>query len=185
MVWWVSPACLALLLALASQVQPPARELPSKPAPGTASISGIVLTDDADAHPLRRVRVFLNSSDDEVARTTISDDVGRFSFEGLRAGRYTVGGTKEGYVTSNYGARRPGGPGAPFTLADRQALADLTLTLPRGAVITGVIMSKLVLLACVAAVALVATTFAVGWLVSTTVNVALPPGSVASPGSMT
>ena len=140
MTWWMSPVCLVLLLALAKPAQPPARELTRKPVPGTASISGIVLTDDTDAHPLRRVRVFLNSSDDEVARTTISDDVGRFRFEGLRAGRYTVGGTKEGYVTSNYGARRPGGPGASFTLADRQALADLTLTLPRGAVITGVLL---------------------------------------------
>jgi carboxypeptidase family protein len=139
MTWWVSPVCLVLLLAQASP-QPPARELPRKPAPGTASISGIVLTDDTDARPLRRVRVFLNSSDDEVARTTISDDAGRFAFDGLRAGRYTVGGTKEGYVTVNYGARRPGGPGAPVALADGQAFADLTLTLPRGAVITGVLL---------------------------------------------
>ena len=89
--------------------RPPGR-LPRTPAPGTASISGIVLTDDTEARPLRRVRVFLNSPDDEVARTTISDDAGRFAFDGLRAGRYTVGGTKEGYVTVNYGARRPGGP---------------------------------------------------------------------------
>jgi uncharacterized protein (DUF2141 family) len=140
MTWGVSPVCVVLLLAQASPAQPPARELPRKPAPGTASISGIVLTDDTDPRPLRRVRVYLNSSDDEVARTTISDDAGRFAFDGLRAGRYTVGGTKEGYVTVNYGARRPGGPGAPVTPADGQALADLTLTLPRGAVITGVLL---------------------------------------------
>ena len=137
---WVSPVCLVLLLAAASPVQPPARSLPRTPVPGTASISGIVLTDDTDARPLRRVRVFLNSPDDEVARTTISDDAGRFVFDGLRAGRYTVGGTKEGYVTVNYGARRSGRAGAPITLADGQALADLILTLPRGAVITGVLL---------------------------------------------
>jgi carboxypeptidase family protein len=140
MTWWVSPVCLVLLLAPATPAQPPARDLTRTPAPGTASISGIVLTDDTDARPLRRVRVFLNSPDDEVARTTISDDAGRFVFDGLRAARYTVGGTKEGYVTVNYGASRPGRAGAPLTLADGQALADLTLTLPRGAVITGVLL---------------------------------------------
>jgi hypothetical protein len=138
--WWVSPVCLVLLLASASPAQTPARDLTRKPVPGTASISGIVLTDDTDARPLRRVRVFLNSPDDEVARTTISDDAGRFAFEGLRAGRYTVGGTKEGYVTVNYGATRPGRVGAPVTLTEGQALADLILTLPRGAVITGVLL---------------------------------------------
>jgi hypothetical protein len=137
---WVSPLCIVLLLAPASQAQGPARDLTRKPVAGTASISGIVLTDDSDARPLRRVRVFLNSPDEEVARTTISDDAGRFAFEGLRAGRYTVGGTKEGYVTVNYGARRPGRVGAPVTLTEGQALADLILTLPRGAVITGVLL---------------------------------------------
>jgi uncharacterized protein (DUF2141 family) len=133
---------LAIWLAVPlSLAQAPARDLPvNRTVPGTASIAGIVLADDTDARPLRRVRVFLNSSDDEVARTTISDDAGRFVFDGLRAGRYTLGATKEGYVTVNYGARRTEGAGAAVALAEGQAFADMTLRLPRGAVITGVLL---------------------------------------------
>lgn len=118
-----------------SQQQP--RDLPRTAAGGTASLSGTVLTDDNESRPLRRVRVFLDSPDSDVARTTIADDSGAFVFAELPAGRYTVGGTKEGYVTVSYGARRPGSPGAPIILRDKQTIADLTLKLPRGAVITG------------------------------------------------
>ena len=84
--------CFAILLtpsAFAIAQQPP-REVARKPGVGTASISGIVVTDDADARPLRRARVFLNSAEEEIARTTISDDAGRFTFLGLPAGRYAV-----------------------------------------------------------------------------------------------
>jgi len=99
-----------------------------------------VLIDDAEGRPLRRVRVFLESLDEELARTTISDDAGRFAFNGLRAARYTIGGVKEGYVRGNYGAIRTGGPGASVALGDGQTLTDIVLTLPRGATITGVLL---------------------------------------------
>ena len=122
---------------VAQQPAQPAREVSRKPGGGTSSISGIVITDDADARPLRRVRVFLNNPEEEIARTTISDDAGRFMFAGLPAGRYTLGGAKEGYVTTNYAATRSGGPGMPVVIAGGAARADITLALLRGAVITG------------------------------------------------
>lgn len=137
--------CVAALLASTStaiakqQSPPPVREPTRKPGIGTASLSGIVICDDADAKPLRRVRVFLNNPEEEIARTTISDDGGRFMFTGLPAGRYSLGGAKDAYVTSNYGAVRPGGPGAPVVLTDG-ARSEVTLTLVRGAVITGTLL---------------------------------------------
>ena len=106
----------------------------------TAAISGIVVSDDADARPLRRVRVFLNNPDEAIARTTISDDAGRFMFSGLPAGRYTIGAAKEGYVTTNYGASQPGGPGTPVIIAEGAPRTDITLPLVRGAVITGTLL---------------------------------------------
>lgn len=134
---------LCVVIALTSPVvvaQQPAREIPRKPGVGTASISGIVVTDDVDARPLRRARVFLNNADEEIARTTISDDAGGFRFDRLPAGRYTIGGAKEGYVATNFGALRPGGAGSPVVLADGVSRTDTRLPLPRGAVITGTLL---------------------------------------------
>lgn len=135
-------ACVILSLGSSAPAiaQQPPREVPRRPGVGTASISGIVVTDDPDARPLRRVRVFVNNPDEEIARTTISDDAGTFRFEGLPAGRYLIGGAKEAYVTTNYGAVRPGGPGTAVVIADGVARSDITLPLLRGAVITGTLL---------------------------------------------
>jgi uncharacterized protein (DUF2141 family) len=84
--------------------------------------------------------VFLNSSEEEIARTTISDDSGRFMFAGVPAGRYTLGAAKDGYVTTNYGASRSGAPGSAVIVADGVARNDITLPLLRGAVITGTLL---------------------------------------------
>jgi uncharacterized protein (DUF2141 family) len=134
--------CFVVLLGwnLSAIAQQPARETARRPGTGTASISGIVVTDDADARPLRRARVFLHNSDEEIARTTITDDAGRFAFAGLPNGRYTLGSAKDGYVTTNYGASHPGSAGSPIAITDGISRNDITLALLRGAVITGTLL---------------------------------------------
>jgi uncharacterized protein (DUF2141 family) len=136
--------CVAVLVestaAVAQQPSQPARESSRKTSLGNNSISGVVISDDGDARPLRRVRVFLNNPEEEIARTTISDEDGRFAFSGLPAGRYTLGGAKEGFVTTNYGASRPGGPGSPVTVPDGVARGEISLPLLHGAVITGTLL---------------------------------------------
>src|SRR5262245_20392384 len=138
----LSAICLAVSLGSIAPgfEQQPSREIPRRPGAGTASISGIVVTDDADARPLRRARAFVNNTEEEIAQTTITDDGGRFRFDGLPAVRYLIGGAKEAYVTSNYGAVRPGGPGAAVVIADGIARTDVILPLLRGAVITGTLL---------------------------------------------
>jgi uncharacterized protein (DUF2141 family) len=77
-------------------------------------------------------------------RLTVTDDEGRFRFSELPAGRYVVGAIKPGYVPATYGARRPMRTGEPQTgtaivIQDGQETTNITLTMLRGAVITGTI----------------------------------------------
>jgi len=72
-------------------------------------------------------------------RVTVTDNAGHFAFVGLPAGRFTLTATRPGYVTVSYGARRPGRPGVPIAVGDGQRI-DVTMTIVRGAVITGTIV---------------------------------------------
>jgi uncharacterized protein (DUF2141 family) len=107
---------------------------------GTAVLSGIVVSDDAEARPVRKARVTC-SSPDVSGNTTITDDGGRFVFAGLPAGRYSVGASKATWVAANYGATRPLRPGSAIPLADGQKL-DIVIRMPRGSVITGVVLDQ-------------------------------------------
>jgi hypothetical protein len=107
---------------------------------GTASITGAIVTDDADARPVRRVRVAVMTSDRQVSRTVVTDDEGRFTFVALPAGRYMLTANKQGYVSASYGARRPNRPGTALVLAEEQRITGLTLRMTRGSAISGVLV---------------------------------------------
>lgn len=105
---------------------------------GTGVISGVVVSDDAEARPVRKARVTC-SGPDAAGSTTMTDDTGRFVFAGLPAGRYTVTASKASWVTTAYGARRPLRPGSAIPLKDAQRI-DIVVRMPRGGVITGVVL---------------------------------------------
>src|SRR6187549_468952 len=50
--------------------------------------------------------------------------------------------SKPGFVDNIYGAKRPGRPGTPIQLADGQTLNRATIALPKGGVITGVVVDE-------------------------------------------
>jgi hypothetical protein len=107
---------------------------------GTASISGTVLVDGAATQPARRVRVTLT----ELARatpgqTTTTDDNGAFAFRGVPPGRFELQAFKAGYLRTSYGASRPERAGTPIVVKGGEPIADLTMTIARGGVITGVV----------------------------------------------
>lgn len=126
----------ALLLTLQAA---PARQSRG-PVRGTAVLSGVVVSDDADARPVRKARVTC-SSPDASGHTTITDDRGRFVFSGLPAGRYTLSATKAAWVMVSYGAKRATRSGSPLPIADGQKL-DVVLRMPRGGVITGIVLDQ-------------------------------------------
>jgi uncharacterized protein (DUF2141 family) len=128
----------AVVLNASSLSAQPPRDTSRAAPPGTATISGIVVSDESSPRPLRRARVSIGSAALPLGRTLITQDDGSFSFERLAAGRYTVGAAKDGYVAMRHGATRPVRPGAPIDLRGGE-LRHLTLKLPRGGVITGTI----------------------------------------------
>ncbi len=135
----VRPLFLIGLLAFGTtQTQVPARDA-TRAASGSASVSGIVTTDEASPRPLRRVRVALQSADLRAPIAAVTDDAGRFVLQGVVAGHYTVLASRPGYVDTILGASPGSFLGAPVAVADGEHVTGLNIRLPRGAVITGMV----------------------------------------------
>jgi hypothetical protein len=128
------------MLSLAPQTPTPTP--PPVPTTGTASIAGIVVNDEERAVPVRRAVVTVAGSGLVPSRSAITDDNGRFAIERLPAGRFTVSVSRASFITSFYGAKRPGKPGTAILLAAGQRLTDITVKIWRGAVIAGVVRTE-------------------------------------------
>lgn len=113
----------------------------SPPLTGTASLAGIVVTDEANSTAVRRATVTLYvPGDSRRTWVTSTDDGGAFLFDRLPAANVTVFASKAGYVRVYYGAKRPGSTLAvPIALADGQRAPAITLRMLRGAAITGTV----------------------------------------------
>lgn len=108
---------------------------------GTASIEGAVVTAGTGA-PVRRARVTLTGGELRGGRSTVTDEEGRFSFVALPAGRFTVTASKNGYVSTSYGAKQAGRPGTPIQIVDGQKLERRDISMPRGSVVTGIVVDE-------------------------------------------
>ena len=91
--------------------------------PGTATLRGRVYAGDT-GQPLRKaqVRIFSTNPVPLAAaagivspenRLATTDGNGRFEFEHVRAGRYTVSAQKTGYVNLSFGQQRQNDPSKP------------------------------------------------------------------------
>jgi hypothetical protein len=74
-----------------------------------------------------------------VSRTAVSDAQGRFLFDRLPAGRFSLMVSRTSYLQANYGQKAPGRPGVPIQLKEGQRL-NLQVPLIRGGVITGEVL---------------------------------------------
>ena len=104
----------------------------------TGVLQGLVITDTPAPRPVRRATVRLSGAG-PTTRLVGTDDEGRFLFDGLPAGSFTLSVTKPGYVQTFYGSKHPGrGPGMLIALADG-GREDVTVKILPGAAITGVL----------------------------------------------
>jgi protocatechuate 3,4-dioxygenase beta subunit len=108
---------------------------------GTGAISGNVILEGAGS-PVRRARVMLAGAELRGQRTAMTDDQGRFTFTALPAGRFTMTASKTGYIDTAYGAKQAGRPGTPIQLADAQTIEKLSIRVPKGSVVTGIVVDE-------------------------------------------
>ncbi len=88
--------------------------------------------------PLRRARVGLSRQGGALRPfALITGRDGRFVFENLEPGTYSLWAERDGFLAESYGARRPGGQGIPITVSAGMHLRDLELKLTPHGVISG------------------------------------------------
>ena len=126
-------------VATLAQVPPqtPPRDQPRLATVGSAAVTGTVIADDEPRAPLRRAGLTLTRNGIEDIRSTTTDDQGRYVFDQLPAGSYTLVASKGAYLSMAYGAPKAGMPGSPVVLADGETFTAKPIALWRGAVIAG------------------------------------------------
>ena len=139
----IAAGCLALSLfstVAGAQVPPAQTRDTAKPVnqTGNARLTGRIVSETATPTPVRRAIVSLRGTGLPAGRSAITDDAGRFAFDGLPDGRFTVTATKAAWLPASYGARRPGRVGTPVAVNAAQPV-EVTIRMSRGAVIAGVI----------------------------------------------
>jgi len=121
----------------AGRGQRPARAAQRVDAPRGASIMrGQIVAADSGT-PIRRAQVRVTSPDARESRVATTDGQGRFEIKELPAGRYTMTASKGGFVSLQFGQRRPSESGTPIELGDAQTIDKITIALPRGSVLGG------------------------------------------------
>lgn len=122
---------------------PAAGQAPQRDKPvaktGTAAIKGRIVTADSGM-PVRRAKVALDNGNPLDSRGTTTDLDGRYEFTELAAGQYRVSASKGMYVTFEYGQQKPFERGKPIDVAEGQVVEKTDIALPRGGVISGVLL---------------------------------------------
>lgn len=127
------------VLSLAQQVLPP-RDTPRSP-----SATGVVrgrISSAASGAPLHRVRVTLNGAVQN-APTAVTDTRGEFEIPEVPPGSYTLTATRAGYLTIQYGQRRPREIGRTIEVLAGLTIDRIDMALPRGGVLAGRITDEL------------------------------------------
>lgn len=150
------PFALVFCVSLAS-AQAPIRVAPAPPPASTPStttaadgakkarLEGIVLSLNGEA--VRKATVRLQGSALQPGQppstySETTDNEGKFVFEDVPAGRYTLSSEKPGFVTTRYGARSNTSPGTQLTLAEGTEMKNLSIKMTPQGVIAGKVLDQ-------------------------------------------
>jgi hypothetical protein len=125
---------------IAQSAAPPRDPRTAPPAVTQASLTGRVVDDRGAPVPGVTV-VAVGGPPLPGARPAITSEDGRYTIRDLAPGLYTVAASKAGYPTIVQGQTRVDRPGKVFEIKAGQEMV-LTLTMPRGAVIAGVLVDE-------------------------------------------
>ena len=134
--------CLFCILLSASLGAQPAPDSTANAAARAAHLEGQVLSQAGE--PLRKAGVrlepyYADRGMNPISYTDTTDGAGKFVFEGVLPGRYTLSAGRTGFLPQKYGARGAtnSSPGSVLTLAAGQTMKDLDFKLIPQGVITG------------------------------------------------
>lgn len=113
----------------------------AQPIAGTAAekctVEGQVVA-AGTGQPLKKARVILSREKGRgKPQVVVTDAGGRFRLTDIEPGRYRLSVNRNGYVSQQYGQRRPNRPGAILSLAPGQHLREIDFRLLRHSVISG------------------------------------------------
>jgi len=89
-----------------------------------------------EGRSVRHANVSLLGTNGRQIETSITDDLGRYSFERVTRGVYRISATKAGFVTLEYGQATPFGPSRTVKV-DKRPLTGVDLELREAGLITG------------------------------------------------
>ena len=139
----VSIVCFLLLLCWQAGAQAPQPiGAPKTQNNAECVLAGTVVRLDT-GEPLKKATVILRSHDNgEQSVFVITDAQGRFQFNKVEPGNYSLEVLHNGFVKMGYGQKKYGDPGANLSLAAGQKMTDLVFKLPRTSSISGRVMDE-------------------------------------------
>jgi hypothetical protein len=126
---------VAIALTIAAAQQPASRDTTALPGAARGVIRGRV-TAAATGQPLHRVRVTLSTQNPNPP-TAVTDTRGLFEITGVPPGAYSLSAARAGYLTVQYGQRRPREPGRTIQVTGGDAIEGIDLALVKGGVLSG------------------------------------------------
>lgn len=132
-------------LAIGASIAAGLTALDAQQTPGTpvvaanafAVIRGVAVDADTGA-PVRNAAVWLEHAERRwTLKRTLADNQGRFEFDKVEGGTFTVRASRAGYLPTRLGQEHSDGPGLPIAVADGEVRDDVVIPMSRGGVITG------------------------------------------------
>jgi len=125
--------------AQTNQTPPPVGQTSDEKLKEQAKLQGQVVN-QVTGEPVRKANITLRPEGGGTNLKAATDNDGKFTIENIDPGRYTLAAERQGFVSGNYGASRPLGPGTPLDLKKSQVMKDISFKMTPQGIIAGKIL---------------------------------------------